>query len=210
MFTGIIKNLGKIKEFQESSTGAEILIEALGDFPAQKKGNSIAVDGTCLTVTNEGPDLKFFVMNETLDRTISTNYKKDTIVNMETPLKVGDELHGHMIQGHVDFVGTIKSVKKDGESKIIEISFTEEYSKYIATKGSITVNGVSLTVSKINTSSFEVSLIPETQSSTNLGNLQTGDQVNIEIDMVSRYLDRLLQDRAKQTTYEFLKERNFI
>lgn len=125
-------------------------------------------------------------------------------------MKLGDELHGHMVQGHVDFVGTVKDVKKDGDSTILIIEFPLLFAKYLAFKGSVTVNGVSLTVSLLNEDTFEVSLIPETLASTNLDKLTKGSPVNIEVDLIARYLDSLLQDKAKETTYSFLKERNLI
>ena len=213
MFTGIIKKIGKVKTLKRDSKGAIIYVEVPKDFSKQEIGNSIAVDGACLTVTKideQAKLLEFFVMHESLSKTVISSYKTGTIVNLETPLKVGDELHGHMVQGHIDFVAKVLSVKADGDSKILEINFSDEFSKHIAVKGSVTINGVSLTVSKLHQNSFEVSLIPETQKDTNLGNLKKDAVVNVEIDIISRYLDRLLQDKEKQTTYEFLKERNFI
>lgn len=219
MFTGIIRQIGKIARIDQKENLTELTIEAPGIASNEKKGDSIAVDGVCLTITafgisgdasNVPTQFTVQAIPETLARTIIGSYKENTTVNLETPMKLGDELHGHMVQGHVDFVGTVTEVKPDGESTILQISFPPDFAKFLALKGSVTVNGVSLTISLLNESTFEVSLIPETLAATNLGALTVGHKVNIEIDLIARYLDSLLQDKERQTTYQFLKERNII
>lgn len=219
MFTGIIRQLGRIARIDQKENLTELTIEAPGIAANAKKGDSIAVDGVCLTVTasgktgnvsNETTQFTVQVIPETLARTIIGAYKENTAVNLETPMKLGDELHGHMVQGHVDFVGTVTAVKPDGDSTVLQISFPSDFAKFLALKGSVTVNGVSLTVSLLQEETLEVSLIPETLAATNLGALATDHKVNIEIDLIARYLDRLLQDKERQTTYQFLKERNII
>jgi|GEM_PF-115246 len=249
MFTGIIRETGKIVKITNTTAPGtpnqtaltELMIECPAIASTRQKGDSISIDGVCLTVTKIGsastsikdpltdptvttlgsplpghptstpsaPPSTFTVqaIPETLARTIIPTYKPNQAVNIETPMKLGDELHGHMVQGHVDFTGTVKAHKSDGT---LTISFPLDQAKYLAFKGSVTVNGVSLTVSLLNEDSFEVSLIPETLATTNLKALTKGSPVNIEVDLIARYLDSLLQDKAKETTYSFLKERNLI
>jgi riboflavin synthase len=194
---------------------------------SQKIGDSIAVDGVCLTITAIKDDtFTVQAIPETLNKTIIKNYRAGTIVNLERPLKLQDELHGHLVQGHVDFAGKVTATalatakprltqaevtsSLPGDSKILAITFPPEYAKFFALKGSVTMNGVSLTISSLHEDSFEVSLIPQTINTTNLGTLVPGQEVNIEVDLLARYLDRLLQDKAQQINYEFLQERGFI
>lgn len=211
MFTGIIQHLGKIENIAQTNGITTLTVEIPAIASAKKKGQSVAVDGACLTVThNTSNTLQFEVISETIQRTIIKNYKHGAKVNIEEPLKMSDSLDGHLVLGHVDFVGTIKDTRMDGDSKILAITFPLSFAQHFALKGSVTVNGVSLTISQLETDFFEVSLIPETQKQTNLGLLQKNNEVNIEIDMISRYLERLLQDKAQETTYQFLQERGFI
>jgi riboflavin synthase len=210
MFTGIIRNTGTVK-ILEDKKGLKVIGFQSALSSRLKKGGSIAVDGCCLTVTScTKNSFKAEVMAETLKKTVIGKYKKGSAVNLEMPLKLGESLDGHLVQGHVDFSGTVKSVKKNGESREIEITFPKDLSKYFALKGSVTVNGVSLTVSMLNAESFEVSLIPQTIKSTNLGMLKKGDFVNIEVDLIGRYLESLVHNREKTTSYQFLKARGFI
>lgn len=198
MFTGIIQQIGTIKKVSQKDGITLLQIENATIAPTKKVGDSIAIDGTCLTVTaktNKWFEVK--AIPETIKHTTLKNYRKGTKVNLENPLKVGDCLDGHLVQGHVDFVGTVKNTKKDGSSTIVKTSFPLDYAKYLAIKGSITVNGVSLTISKLSSNSFEVSLIPLTMSTTNLGSLIKGNELNIEIDIISRYLDSLLRNLSK-------------
>jgi len=195
MFTGIIQKTGEIKKIG-TRNGIKILaIEPrLAKTRAKQRmlnpGDSIAVDGCCLTVTACTKKLfKVEAIPETLKHTIINKYRKGTIVNLENPLKIGDSLDGHFVQGHIDFVGTVLKSGKDGDSKILTISFPKNIAKYFALKGSVTVNGVSLTISKISKTGFEVSLIPQTLKTTNLNSLVKNDVANIEIDMIARYIN---------------------
>lgn len=211
MFTGIIQQIGTVKKILNENQVTTLIVEASPIAATKKIGDSIAVDGTCLTVTaKDETTLSVQAIPETLKLTIIKNYQADTKVNLENPLKIGEELGGHFVSGHVDFVGTVKKIEPQGGSKTIQITFPENYAKYFALKGSATVNGVSLTISNLDEQTFQVSLIPETLQKTNLGELKQNDHVNIEIDLISRYLDSLLQDKAKESTYEFLRERNLI
>lgn len=223
MFTGIIQELGTIQKIEnvhatnpeadETKTALIRLTIKAPNILSQKKkiGDSVAVDGACLTITSlTGETFTADAIPETLNKTIIVTYTEGTQVNLEEPLKIGDTLDGHMVQGHVDFVGKITNIKTDCDSTILRISFPEDYAKYFALKGSVTINGVSLTISLLLESSLEVSLIHETMSKTNLGSLKINSPVNVEIDLIARYLDSLLQDKAQQTNYWFLRERGFI
>jgi riboflavin synthase len=211
MFTGIIRETGNIVAIDQKDGLTVLTIECPAISANVKKGDSVAVDGSCLTVVALDPTtFTVQAIPETLACTIIPTYRTNQLVNLETPLKVGDELHGHMVQGHIDFVGTVTKVKSDPASTVLTIAFPLDQAKYLAFKGSVTINGVSLTISLLHEESFEVSLIPETLSTTNLKSLAKGSPVNIEVDLIARYLDSLLQDKAKETTYSFLKERNLI
>jgi len=204
MFTGIIKELGKIKSLKKN--GDKLVVSIKSD---QKLAidDSISVNGVCSTVIKiESKGFTVEYMPESLKITDIPKWKEGDKVNLEPPLKIGDKINGHFVQGHIDTTGKISKIENDE----FEISFKKKYSKFIALKGSISVDGISLTISKVQKNSFTVSLIPHTLKNTTLGFKKVGDLVNIEVDMMSRYLKRLFDERDKQTDYEFLKERGFI
>jgi riboflavin synthase len=207
MFTGIIQSTGIVKNLTKNGKVLLLEIETIPSILKNKKvGDSIAVDGVCVSITDFSKGrFSAEIMSETQNKTIIKNYKKGDTVNLENPLKIGDTLDGHFVQGHVDFVG---SVIKVGEE--IEIRIPEEMNKFFALKGSVTINGVSLTISDLSNSSFTVSLIPTTLQKTNLDVLKKGDNVNIEVDILSRYLESLLNQKEKEISRDFLKERGFI
>ncbi|MEZ4087035.1 MAG: riboflavin synthase [Candidatus Gracilibacteria bacterium] len=210
MFTGIIRQTGTIKNVTPRDELIVFEIQCAG-MEKKKSGDSIAVDGACLTVVQITEDgFTTEAMPETLEKTICKNYQPGTKVNIEEPLKIGDELNGHFVSGHVDYVGKVQNIKEDQNTKTIHITVPEKMQKYFALKGSVTINGVSLTISNIGTGWFGVSLIPETLQQTNLGALKKDDAVNIEVDLISRYLDSLMKDKEKQASYEFLQERGFL
>lgn len=204
MFTGIIKDLGTIKSLKKKEDNLVATIESHLEFEID---DSVAVNGVCSTVIQtENKTFKVEYMPETLKKTDISKWKEGAKVNLEPPLKIGEKLNGHFVQGHVDTTAKIHRIKKND----ITISFPKEYSKYIALKGSISVDGISLTISDISENTFTVSLIPHTLKNTILGFKKPGDLVNIEVDMISRYLKQLFDERDHQTNYEFLKERGFI
>jgi len=204
MFTGIIKDLGTIQSLKKEADNLVANIESDLKFEVD---DSVAVNGVCSTVI-ETDDNSFKVeyMPETLKITDISNWKDGHKVNLEPPLEIGDKLNGHFVQGHVDTTAKISKINKND----ITIAFPKQFSKYIALKGSISVDGISLTISDMSTNTFTVSLIPHTLKNTTLGFKKTGDLVNIEVDMISRYLKQLFDERDHQTNYEFLKERGFI
>jgi riboflavin synthase len=194
MFTGIIQTKGKITAITSTKEETEIIIEAEEIFNNKKIGSSIAVDGVCLTVTKiEGNKAHFNLMNTTLEATKLKDAKEGTEVNLEPPLSFGQGLDGHLVQGHVDGTGEILEISKESKQTILELSCPEEFKKYLASKGSITINGVSLTISQIHEDSFEVSLVNHTLSITNLADLKKGDKVNLEFDAIAKYISSLMK-----------------
>lgn len=204
MFTGIIKELGTIKSLKKE---ADMLIVTIESKQKLEIDDSISINGVCSTVVSTN-DSEFTVqyMPESLKITDINKWTEGDQVNLEPPLAVGDKLNGHFVQGHIDTTGKISKIHNDE----FEIAFPKEYSKFIALKGSISVDGISLTISEVSKNTFKVSLIPHTLKNTTLGFKKEGDLVNIEVDMMSRYLKRLFDERDNQTDYEFLKERGFI
>ncbi|HEX9664811.1 MAG TPA: riboflavin synthase [Patescibacteria group bacterium] len=194
MFTGIIQSTGRVKKTEKNNQGGLILSVEVKNFLKNIKiGDSLAVDGICLTVIKKSKNsFQTEVIPETLSRTIAPEYKKGSVVNLEKSLKIGDRLDGHFVPGHVDGVGRLAKVTKVRDYLVWEIKPPVEILKYLAYKGSVAINGVSLTISRLNKNSFEVSLISHTLENTNLSELQPGFKVNIEADVIARYLEKLV------------------
>lgn len=196
MFTGIIEEIGIIKRTNLSGQSGEIQINASKILKDCHVGDSIAVDGACLTVVNfDQSTFTVDVSAETLRRTTLRELQKKSKVNLERSLKLSNRLGGHLVLGHVDEVGKIISLRDKGESTIMQISASQKLMRYVAEKGSICVDGVSLTISNLTNGAFEVVLIPHTKSITTLGNAKTTDHVNLEADLLARYIDRLFISR---------------
>ncbi len=204
MFTGIIKSLEKIKDISANGKSVYVWFEKPAKWK-MKAGDSISIDGICSTVKRlRGNLFEVEYMPETLKKTTAGIFKKGTQVNLEPSLRSNDRLNGHLVQGHVDTTGNIIEVKKNGKSVILKIGFPKEYKKFITEKGSISVNGVSLTVvavgsnwftphlSKGKSAGFTVSLVSYTLRHTNLQNLKNRDRVNIEVDVLARYMHKLI------------------
>jgi riboflavin synthase len=190
MFTGIITDIGHVRRI--TGDGARrIEIETAFDTGSIAIGASIACNGPCLTVVDKGED--WFAVDasaETLARTELGNWREGSPVNLERALKVGDELGGHIVTGHIDGVGRVVDVAPDGASRRVTIEAPEALAPYIASKGSIALNGVSLTVNEAEGTRFGVNIIPHTLVETTLGSLAPGDAVNLEIDILARYIAR--------------------
>lgn len=188
MFTGIIQKTAKIKSVKKEN---EILVVSF-ELPKKfdiKKGASISINGVCSTVFSFSKnEFKVGYMKETLSKTNVGTWDVGGKVNLEPSLRLGDTLDGHFVYGHIDTVGTIKTITKQGDSRFFEISIPKEFLKYVVYKGSVAVNGVSLTVSARNSKSFNISLIPYTLEHTNLGELTLGDSVNVEVDVMGKYI----------------------
>jgi len=189
MFTGIISNLGEIKSFQNSL----ITVKADRSLIKQvKNGDSVAVNGGCLTVIDKRADLfQVEVMPETLKRTALGGLKSGDIVNLELAMKAADRFAGHIVQGHIDGVATVKSIKQKGNSRLFTFEVPKQLGRYIVEKGSIAVNGISLTVIDASNKTFTVGIIPYTWRHTMLSSAKVGDRVNIEVDILAKYLEKL-------------------
>lgn len=193
MFTGLIEHSGTVTAVDAGEAGSVITIHT-ELAPGLGPGDSIAVNGVCLTATNLTPDgFSADVMNETLDRTALSDLESGAHVNLELPLAIGDRLDGHIVQGHVDGVGEIASMREDGFSRVVRVRLPDGLERYVVRKGSIAIDGVSLTVSDCEEDWLEVSLIPETLQRTTLGSRAPGDGVNLEVDILAKHVERLLK-----------------
>lgn len=210
MFTGIVQQTGEIKKIEQTADITAVSISYEKKLKLEI-GDSLSLNGICSTVT-EFSDKIFEIefMPETLKRTTACKWKKGDKINIESSLRLADKLNGHFVTGHIDATGKIIDIKSDDSTKELKITYPENLAKYIAFKGSITVDGVSLTISYLDEDCFSVSLIPHTLINTNLNNKKINNEVNIEVDIISRYLKRLFDERDKQSNYEFLKQRGFI
>jgi riboflavin synthase len=192
VFTGIITDLGSVRAISGDGD-KRFEFSTIYDTAGVDDGASIACSGVCLTVIDKGPNwFATMVSNETLSCTTLSNWQEGTPVNLERALKVGDELGGHIVSGHVDGVGEIISVTPDADSHRFSFSVPAELSRQIAAKGSITIDGISLTVNEVDDNTFGVNIIPHTMAVTTIGKKQAGDTVNLEVDMLARYVARLL------------------
>ena len=211
MFTGIVEELGTINSIQVKSQDATLEIQAKDVLSDAKIGDSIAVDGACLTIRFlTSATFTVDASAETLRRTTLGERKVGEPVNLERSLRLSDRLGGHLVLGHVDEVATIRSWKDEGDASVMQVTMSRTVKPYIAHKGSITVDGVSLTVSNVLSDAFEVTLIPHTKDVTTLGTKRDGTKVNLEVDIVARYLETLLKnteekkERIKQSSSETL------
>ncbi len=191
MFTGIIAAVGTVREVRPAAGGVRVAIDAAGlDLAGVKNGDSIAVNGVCLTaVALQSGAFEADVSQATLNCT--TGFAAGSRVNLEKSLRLADPLGGHLVSGHVDGVGTVTRFEASGENRLLAVAAPRELAKYIARKGSIAVNGASLTVNAVNGSAFEINLIPHTLQATNLDGLTIGSRVNLEVDLLARYVERL-------------------
>jgi riboflavin synthase len=192
MFTGLVQGIGSVAGIERSDDGARVTIET--PLVAElATGDSIAINGVCLTAVElDGDSFVADAMNETLARTSLGDLAPGSQVNLELPLRATDRLGGHVVQGHVDGLGSILDVTDDGFARRIRIGAGPEVLRYVVEKGSIAVDGVSLTVTEVDDRSFTVSLIPETLQRTNLGAVDTGRRVNLEVDVLAKYVEKLM------------------
>jgi riboflavin synthase len=193
VFTGLVADLGTVAEVDASQAGARLTVRTALEL---SEGDSVAVNGVCLTATSL-PDGAFTadVMQETLRRSSLGALEEGSKVNLELPLRADDRLGGHFVQGHVDGLGTIWAVREEGFSHVVTIGAPPEILRYVIEKGSIAVDGVSLTVSGLGDDWLQVSLIPETLERTTLGEATTGAAVNLEVDVLAKYIERLVPVR---------------
>jgi len=215
MFTGIVEEVGKVISAQASarrfSLKAErLVIAARETLKNVKPGGSVAINGVCLTVTDfTATSFAFDVMPETLKRTNLGRLKSGDKVNLERPLGLGGEVGGHLVQGHIDDTGKVVSIAPEGES-IARFEAPPGVMRYVVPKGFIAVDGISLTVTEIQSNSFQVSLVDFTLKHTNLDGRKAGDRVNLEVDIIAKYVEQFLHARTTGITSDFLREHGFM
>jgi riboflavin synthase len=189
MFTGLVREVGTVS----SLVDGRLTLEAPETAPGVQLGDSVAVDGVCLTVVaHDATSLSFDAVPETLGRTALGTLDQGSRVNLEPALRAGDPLGGHYVQGHVDGVGTVRSVAPEGEGRRVRFEAPPELLRYVVEKGSISVQGTSLTIAAVDDSGFEVALIPHTLEATTLGELEPDQRVNLEADVLAKYVEKLL------------------
>jgi len=199
MFTGIIEELGRVREIEKRGEDARIVIEARTVTEGSSNGDSIAVNGVCLTALDVKPDsFAADVSKETLLRSTLGNLKPGSPVNLERAVTPTTRLGGHIVQGHVDGRGTFLGSENHGDSWTFRFAYPKEIARYLVFKGSVAVEGISLTISNLSYDYFEIAVIPKTWEVTNFSQLKPGDEVNLEGDVIAKYVERLLTDRAKK------------
>ena len=212
MFTGIIEKKGKIAALRPNAGGTRLTIDLEELAEGTKLGDSIAVNGACLTVSDlAGSVASFDVVAETLRRTALGDLAAGDPVNLERALRVGDRLGGHFVQGHVDGVGTIARRTRTGGEYLLHVAVPRELSDQMIEKGSVAVDGISLTIAALGDGAFAIAVIPHTLERTTLGDRRDGTRVNIEIDMIGKYVRKLLGhgDSAQKLSEEFLRQHGF-
>ena len=193
MFTGIIEAVGTLAGIRRGGQSARLTVHAPGVAESVEMGDSVAVNGICLTaVAREGVNLSFDAVPETIQRTSLKAARVGDRVNLERALAAGQRMGGHFVQGHVDGAGIIQSIKPEDNARVLTIALPPDLARYLIPKGSISVDGISLTVMDANPESFTVSIIPHTWEHTNLKDRRTGDSVNIEVDMLAKYVEKLI------------------
>jgi riboflavin synthase len=196
MFTGIVTEVGAVRAVTDSSGGRVLSIEAPGVADGLRVGESVAVNGVCLTaVAVDAGRFEVEVVPESLKRSNLGRVQQGSAVDLERPLAAGDRFDGHVVQGHVDGIATIRSIDRDGDSIRMWLDLGNEHLRYVAEKGSVALDGVSLTVSAVDAGGFEVVLIPHTLDRTVFGTRAVGEEVNVEVDILAKYVERLLEVR---------------
>jgi riboflavin synthase len=215
MFTGIIEEVGHVDTLKRHRTSGVLEVRAAKVLESLQLGDSIAVNGVCLTVRHHSSSgFQAELSQETLDRSSLGDLKKGSLVNLERPLLATSRLGGHFVQGHVDAVGKVLSARADGEFAVWKFHLPDSIERYVVEKGSIAVDGISLTVASLTKGAFEVALIPHTLQNTNLRTREIGDAVNLECDVLAKYVESMLKQRKvrpakSQLTEEYLKDRGY-
>jgi riboflavin synthase len=214
VFTGIIEELGKISAFEKHSGGAKIYISAKIVTEDTNEGDSIAVNGVCLTALDiRSGSFAADVSNETLEKSTLGNLKVGSVVNLERAVTPSTRLGGHIVQGHVDARGKFLQAIQSGDFWTVRVGFSPEMARYFVYKGSISVEGISLTIANLAENYFEVALIPKTWQLTNLSTLKSGDEVNLEADIIAKYVERIMlygQEKSAGITMEKLSKLGFV
>ena len=211
MFTGIVEEIGLIKKIDRKGQGLQLMISCHKVLDDMKIGDSISTNGVCLTVTSFGSDYYTAdVMPETVKLSTFTHLKSGESVNLERALALGDRFGGHMVSGHIDGTGEIVRKVKESNATRLLIRCSEELLRYVVRKGSITLDGISLTVASITNCEFEVSIIPQTKDETTLLGKAIGECINIENDLVAKYIEKFMPTKNNTITPDFLKENGFM
>ncbi len=209
MFTGLVETLGSISSLTHTGNGIRLSMKPESDYEV-KLGDSVAINGVCLTVTKHSGDISFDVSPETMKSTNLGELKVGDRVNLERALRLSDRLGGHIVSGHVDNNGKIISRKPVGEYTFYTFEAPPEILKYVVKKGSIAIDGISLTVNDLDSRSFSVAIIPHTLTATNLGGKNIGDKVNLEVDIIGKYVEKLLgKEGSGSSLMTLLKEEGF-
>jgi riboflavin synthase len=196
MFTGIVQEAGQVKSIRPGKRSTELAIQPKTIGRGVRIGNSVAVNGTCLTVVKKTSGcLHFDVLNETLRRTNLGRLQPGSLVNLERPLRADAGLDGHFVQGHVDGTGRVKRFEREGKDYVLDIAAPASLMKYIVEKGSVAVDGISLTVAGVRKDWFRIWIIPHTRDITNLKTCKAGDTVNLEADILAKYIEKLVHKR---------------
>jgi riboflavin synthase len=199
MFTGLIQEVAKVRWIRMTDRGTQLQVEAPRLAAETTLGDSVAVNGCCLTISGQREDqLTFDLLQETLDRTNLKQLRRDSLVNLERALVAGAPLGGHFVQGHIDCSSKVVSFERSGNDRRLEIDLPPDFAHYAAYKGSIAVNGISLTIAELLSKSFAVWIIPHTKGHTNIDAVQAGDLMNVEFDILAKYVDRMLARYAPQ------------
>ncbi|MBN2468323.1 MAG: riboflavin synthase [Deltaproteobacteria bacterium] len=201
MFTGLVEGIGEIIEIGQRKNSFQIRIQSPLSITKTEIGASIAVDGVCLTVTTvEGPVFTVDVSPETLKRTTVRDRKRGDAVNLERALRLSDRLGGHLVTGHIDDTGTIKTITKMRNALMVSITTSSEAARYLVEKGSVGVDGISLTINEVQGNTFSVAVIPHTAAMTTIGKKRVGGTVNIETDIIGKYIERFVLQTDKKPT----------
>ncbi|GFP74074.1 riboflavin synthase [Clostridium fungisolvens] len=215
MFTGLVEEIGRVESVVKSAKSARIVIKAKTVLEGVKLGDSICTNGVCLTVTSfDSSSFTIDAMAETMRRSNLKNLSPGDEVNLERALRVGDRLGGHIVSGHIDGIGTIEDYQREDNAVWITVSASSELVRYIVQKGSIAMDGVSLTVAYVDYSVFKVSIIPHTKDMTTLLRKKIGDEVNLECDMIGKYIEKFIGAKEqsavkKDIDFNFLSENGF-
>lgn len=213
MFTGLIEDMGRVTSLERRDRAGLLRIETSLPLHEIAVGDSVAVNGACLTVTGKlNRVLTFDVSPESLDATTLGALRSGNVVNLERALRLGDRMGGHIVTGHVDCIGRLSRMSEVSGNRVLEFYLPAENARYLVPKGSVTISGISLTVNTVNREGFSVNIIPQTQTMTTLATLAIGDRVNIETDILAKYVERLTQTRksGNDLTLNTLAENGFL
>ena len=197
MFTGIVREIGRVESAEGGGAGVRLVVRAPQTAARTRAGDSVSVNGVCLTaIAVDDGTVTFDAVPETLRRSSIGRVEAGSAVNVEPSLQAGEPLGGHVVQGHVDGVGRVRALEPEGDGCRLELEAPPELTRYLVEKGSVAVDGVSLTVASLDGNAVEIALVPYTLEATTLGALSTGDEVNLEVDVLAKYVERLLEARA--------------